>query len=414
MSTLFTVAVLLLAFGGLVFWTANDGIGAGLRVAMVVLIVACPCAIGLAWPTIGALATAEAARRGVLVRDGDVWARIGDIGAVVLDKTGTLTEGRPEVVRSWWASDTVPDRAQMAGALADIESTSRHPVARGVLRYLQAEQGAREVADGVVARAYPGEGVVGSARGLDLTVCSAAAALRFGVIVGREAADFVADAARARLSTVVVGCAETAPSDTAASITSRPVVLAFGLRDAVRADASATLQRLRSDHGVRLLLCSGDHDAATHDVAARVGISDVHANASPTQKAALVTALSADHAVAMIGDGYNDVAAMHDAAVAISPAGATPAAIAASDVVLAHGGLSGVAFLFDRARAVRRDTLLTLTFATVYNAATIGLALSGHVTPLLAALLMPLSSFAVVGLASTLARSANRPDRRPA
>lgn len=389
----FTAFVIAAALAGFAYWAAQDGVGAGLQVAMVVLIVACPCAIGLATPTATSLAIADAARRGVLIREPSVLERTRALRAIVFDKTGTVTEGRPEVERTFWLLDEA-DRVDAVSALADLEATSRHPVARGVTRSLEGEerrlgkQPRRSLPESVELE--PGAGIRGSARGMAVAARSADADGS-----GDAAVDaFVADAQRAGLSVVVLWREAAA-------------IGALALRDALRADARAVIDGLRAE-GLHVELLSGDHSRAVAEVAERLGLQDASGGVGPSDKAARIEALQREFgAVAMVGDGQNDVLALRGASLAVTLAGATPDAIGSSEIVLQSGGLAGLSWALQHARSARSTIRATLLFAGIYNLFGIGWALSGGLTPLAAAVLMPLSSASVVTIAVLMSRSAS-------
>lgn len=403
LGSVFTFVVLALALAGFGYWAAQTGIGDGLRVAMIVLIVACPCAIGLATPATAALTIAAAARRGVLVREVSALERLGKLRHVVFDKTGTVTEGRPEVIDvRWWVEGATRDL--VAAALADLEGTARHPIARGLLRWLEAA-GWRERSTPTTVRILGGEGIEGEARGVPLVALSFAAALRRGLAATIAPADALVRSVEGQGASVVV----VLRGDGGAT---SELVAAFAMRDALRADAADTVRRLRDDHGMQVTLLSGDALAAVEAVAARLGVHDAVAEVDPAAKAARVAALEAAGAVAMVGDGQNDVEALRGASLSVSLAGATPAAIASSEIVLQSGGLGGLVWLMERAAAARRAILATLVFAAVYNAVGVAWALSGRLTPLAAALLMPLSSISVVAIAVLASRRADHAGER--
>ncbi|MCO4763827.1 MAG: heavy metal translocating P-type ATPase [Myxococcales bacterium] len=387
MGAVFTLVVITVSALAFVGWASAEGVGEGLRVAITVLIVACPCAIGLATPVTASLTIAAAAKHGVLVREPSVIDRLGRIRVAVFDKTGTLTQGRPEVVaHRWW----VDDHASLGGALHDIEVTSRHPVAKGVVRWLETTYGPFTSAEPASVKLLAGEGIEGKARGHYLLALGCTASERRGFVSSERAHAWIEQAERDQHSVVCVW--QQAPSGT-------PVlVLTLALQDALRADGARTIGELAAK-GIRPVLLSGDHQRATQGVADRLGIADARGDASPDDKGEQVLALESEGPVIMVGDGYNDVPALRGASLAVTLASGTPGAIAASEVVLHSGGLAGLTRLFDRAAAARRVIHTTLAFAAAYNAIGMALAAAGLITPLLAALLMPLSSGTVVSYA---------------
>ncbi len=420
----FTIAVLAIAAAAAVYWTQEVGLFEGARVALVILIVACPCAIGLASPATVALAVAEAARRGVLVREASTFERAAELRAIALDKTGTVTEGRPEVCDRWldpaW---TTPDR--LLRALADVEGSSRHPIAKGLSRALEGSGGALAAAPAASVRILGGEGICGvgalhaaghgtaaGVGGMAVLALSGGAARRRGLDPGAGAArDFVGrhEASGASIVQVFALRREVSarvalpePEDAGAW----QLLACFAMRDALRADATATVADLQRSLGLEVALLSGDTAQAVAAVAGRVGIADARGAVAPGEKAVAIAALRRIGPVAMVGDGQNDVAALQASSIAVSLEGATPGAIAASEVVLQRGGLAGLGWLVHRARRLRRDVRWTLLLAGVTNAIGIGAAASGALTPLVAAIWMPASSAAVVGFALWRARRA--------
>lgn len=388
-GAIFTAVIIVAAAGGFAYWAAHGGLGTGLQVAMVVLIVACPCALGLATPTAVALAIADAARHGVLIREPSVIERLGVLRSVVFDKTGTVTEGRPEVERSAWAGQGGADPVVVA-ALADVEATSRHPIARGVVRFLESYereaglQPRRQLPESVEVEA--GSGIRGASRGLHVAARAAEGSTNNPTLDA-----FVEAARRDGLSVVVL------TRDDAA-------IGALGLRDALRADATEVVAALRGE-GLHVELLSGDHPVAVAAVAARLHIAAATGDVRPAEKAARIEALQTHGPVAMVGDGQNDVLALEGASLAVTLAGATPSAIGASEIVLQSGGLGGIRWLLEKARRTRSTIRATLAFAAVYNLLGVSWALSGTLTPLIAAVLMPLSSASVVAIAVALSRS---------
>ncbi len=421
----FTVAVLAIAAAAALYWGQEVSLFEGARVALVILIVACPCAIGLASPATVALAVAEAARRGVLVREASTFERAAELRAIVLDKTGTVTEGRPEVSDRWvdsaWAA---PQR--LLRALADVEGSSRHPIARGLCRALEGSVGALDAAPAAAVRIIGGEGICGVGAlaasaacgaagddvGLAVLALSATAARRRGLDQGAAAARaFVASQEASGASIVLVyasrgGISAGAAPPAAEDASAWQLVACFGMRDALRADAAATVVDLQRALQLEVALLSGDTSQAVVAVADRIGIADARGAVVPSEKASAIATLRRLGPVAMVGDGQNDVAALRASSMAFSLEGATPGAISASEVVLQRGGLAGLAWLVHRGRRLRRDVRATLLLAGVTNAIGIGAAATGGLTPLVAAVWMPLSSALVVGFALWRARRA--------
>ncbi len=401
-----TAAVLVAATAGMLLWLPH-GWQRGLEVAMIVLIVACPCALGLAAPVVAALATALAARRGVLVRSPDLVDRLVDVCAVVLDKTGTVTEGQPGVasVETFGMADAA---APILGALAAIEAPSRQPIAKAIAREFEGYGGVRPGPGKVHSEAIAGAGVRGRIDDLEIEALAPRASPDGSAPVGAIAAARTAEVQARGETTVCVWARETR------TVPWRLVAI-VGLRDRLRADARATIEVLRG-RDLRLVLLSGDHRHAVDEAADALGIAERYADADPEAKRARIEVLAAVGPVIMVGDGLNDIAALEGSAIAIAPGSASSGAIAVSDVVLHGHGIGGLAVLFEIADRSRRVVLGDVFFALLYNVVGVSLALTGQLTPLVAALMMPLSSLTVVSFsihAMWRHRTAPRPPMTP-
>ena len=379
----FVPAVIVIAALTLLVWSLAPGGDAalGLQAAMTVLIIACPCAMGLAVPTAVMVATGEAARAGLLVRSGAVLERAHRVTVVAFDKTGTLTEGRPQVKLR-----AALDPRALAYAAA-VERASEHPLARAI------------------ARAAFEEGNVPSAREVSPTVGAGIEGLVEGVAVrvgkptwaweGAEApAGALADAAREadRAGHTLVGVAfDGAP------------VAVFGLADPLKAGAHHALRALRA-RGVRTVLLSGDRRAAVDLAAGELGIDQTRAEVSPAEKVEEIVALQArGEVVAMVGDGVNDAAALAAADVGVAMAGGTDIAIGASDVTATAGDPAALPRLLALGQRTMRIIRQNLAWAFIYNV--VGIPLAAGVlypwtgwllTPVFGSLAMALSSVSVV------------------
>ena len=376
-SAVFVPAILVVALLTFAGWMlTGHGFVAAMIPAVAVLVVACPCALGLATPAAVMVAGGRGAELGLLVRGGEALERIHALRTIVLDKTGTLTVGRPVVV------DVQPlDGADPAAALrlaAAVETASEHPLARAVV---EAASGPFPPAHAV--RSDPGGGVRGVVEGREVAVGSP-----------RWLGVDVADDPR---HTQVVVAVDGVP----ALLLSVADPLRPGARDAVR-----QLERL----GLRPVLATGDRNATAAAVAAAVGIEEVHAQLSPTAKAELVVRLrERDGAVAMVGDGVNDAPALATADVGIALGGGTGAAMAAADITLVHGDVAAVADAIALSRATLRVIRQNLAWAFGYNLVLVPLAIVDVIPPALAALAMALSSVTVVVNALRLRRFRRSP-----
>ena len=361
------------------------------------LVVACPCGLGLATPLVVSAALARAARRGLLIKGGDALERLATPGTFVFDKTGTLTEGRGRVVE--YAGD-----ASVQAAVVALEARSMHPVARAFVAAFEGDrEGASETAsaDGPVvedAREVLGGGMWGRVAGRELWVGNERSTRERGVVVPPWAEEVLGGWLERGLSPALIA------QDGAVV-----ALAAFG--DPLREDAAESLLALRA-LGHRLVLLSGDHPrAVSHAVAqldrAAVGAAAAESSArplfdevlggqSPEQKLAYVEAAAARGPVFMVGDGVNDAAALSAASVGIAVHGGAEASLLAADIFARRDGVDPVVELAQGAQRTIRVLRRGLGVSLVYNFVGLSLAVSGVISPLLAAIIMPASSLTVV------------------
>ncbi|GEM_PF-622582 len=440
----FAIVVASVAVGAGLVWAVMADLESAAAVAMSVLIVACPCGVALARPLVIARTLAVSGQVGVWVRDPGVLERLGDIDRAMLDKTGTLTAGRPRVVDERWTLRGSEKDAVIAAVVA-VESAARHPLGQAIASHFASDTA---VAAGVtghqrkdleqrciqpVADVHElGNGIAGSWRGRTVLVtsCDGLAALdlalpfalqRFAdryagsgetvvcIVADRPHADRLSsDASSSDVSSSDASSSDASSADASSSDASsanpsnRAVAAVLALTDSLRPGAAAAVSSLAA-RGITSTLLSGDHRPAVREVAASVGVPAFIASAGPLHKAREVAIAPARTLV--VGDGFNDLPALRAAAASITFEDAAPAAIATADVVLAGGGLPAIDRLLDLAAASRRATTIAVAWAVTYNAVGIGLAATGHITPLLAAILMPVSSL-TVGLVAVLVTGA--------
>jgi P-type Cu+ transporter len=376
----FVPVVLAIAAATLAGWlvTGHDA-GEAVSAAVAVLIVACPCALGLATPTAVMAGTGRGAQLGILIRGAEVLERAGRVTTALLDKTGTVTEGRMALVEV--AADDGTDPERLLALAASLEDASEHPVARAVA------DGARDrglaLSPAEAFRNLPGRGVSGRVGGHELLVGSAALLEERGWTVPARVLA-AAEAMRAAGRTAVV-----AGWDGRA----RGVL---AVADRVKAGSRAAVERLRA-LGLTTVLLTGDHRATAETVAAELGVDAVAAELLPDGKVAEVRRRQqAGQVVAMVGDGVNDAPALAQADVGVALGGGADVAVEASDLTLVGGDPNGVA----DAIALSRETYATikqnLFWAFAYNVAAIPLAALGRLHPMVAAAAMSLSSVFVV------------------
>jgi P-type Cu+ transporter len=402
-SAVFVPVILAVAAVTFAGWLlAGAGTVAALITAVAVLVVACPCALGLATPVAIMAGTGRGAQLGLLIRGGESLERVHGLATVVLDKTGTLTAGHPAVVRllPLDGSDGRDALALAAGA----EAASEHPLARAVVAAAE-DRGLVPAAAGDV-EAVAGRGVTALAGGLRVQAGSLAWLAEVGVDTS----------AASRLAREL---AEAAQTPVAVAVDGR-LRLLLGIADPLRLDSPAGVARLRA-LGLTPVLATGDTFEAATATAHAAGITSVHAELLPQDKSALVDRLRRDRGpVAMVGDGINDAPALAAADIGIAVATGTGAAMAAADITVVHGGVGAVADAVMLAQATRRIIRQNLGWAFGYNLLLVPLAAAAILPPVLAALAMATSSVTVVGNALRLRRfpatgsRANAPTRTPA
>jgi P-type Cu+ transporter len=368
-------------------WPATDKWATIARSVCAVLIIACPCALGLAVPAALMVGTGRGAKRGILIRDIDALQHAERIDTVVLDKTGTVTRGRP-VVGGIVTYNGV-DEGELLRLAASAEQFSEHPLARAVTQRA-AERGVR-VVEPEKFEYEPGLGVIAAVEGHMLIVGNAALLAKHGL----RAAEPVADAAPRS----VVHVARIGADGRALQLGS------LFVDDEIKADSKAAIAEMHR-LGLRTVLLTGDNAAAARAIAAQVGIDDVRADVRPGQKAQVVRELREGGAhVAMVGDGINDAPALAAADLGIAIGSGSDIAKETGGIVLVSGSLAGIPTALRLSRATMRTIRQNLFLAFVYNVLMIPLAAVGVVTPMWAAGAMALSDVSVIGNALLLRRA---------
>jgi Cu2+-exporting ATPase len=374
----FVGAVCLAALWTFAVWSQRAGWAVAVEHTVALLIVACPCALGLATPLTLAVAVGRAAKQGFLVKNAGVFESLAKGGELVLDKTGTLTDGAPSLVR--WTGDR-----RWVGHLAALESQSKHPVGRALAAEFANDVPAGARVEDVVERLDGG--VSGRVCGVELRVGSPKYLRRHAVDFEEGAGDL---AELLALGHTVVGLA----------VEGRFCGWA-ALRDQLRPEAAATLERL-IELGLAPEVLSGDAPEVVARIEAELGglLERARGGVDPEGKHAAVRELRRERVpVVMVGDGINDAAALAVADVGISVHGGAEASLVAADVHLSKPGLGGLVPLVELARRTVRTIHLNLALSLLYNASFVVLAAGGHIHPLLAAILMPVSSASVLALA---------------
>ncbi|MGY5005367.1 heavy metal translocating P-type ATPase [Streptomyces griseus] len=380
-SAVFVPIVIALALATLGFWLGNDaGLTAAFTAAVAVLIIACPCALGLATPTALMVGTGRGAQLGILIKGPEVLETTRRVDTIVLDKTGTVTTGRM-TLQTTHTTDTTTEAEvlRLAGAL---ENASEHPIAQAVATAATDATGPLPTPEDF--QNVPGLGVQGVVEG-------------HAVLVGRE--QLLAEW-EIRLPAPLAEAKKAAEAAGRTAITvawdgeARAVL---EVADAVKDTSAEAVRRLR-DLGLTPILLTGDNRAVAESVAAEVGIDEVYAEVMPQDKVDVVKRLQAEgRSVAMVGDGVNDAAALAQADLGLAMGTGTDAAIEAGDLTLVRGDLNAAADAIRLSRRTLSTIRTNLFWAFAYNVAALPLAAAGLLNPMIAGAAMAFSSVFVVG-----------------
>jgi cation-transporting ATPase V/Cu+-exporting ATPase len=369
-----TALVWILTGAGLQGMFASMHLQRGIDAAIAVLIVACPCALGLATPVAILVGTGRGARLGLLIRSAEVLERSQDLDTIVLDKTGTVTTGELSVADVWSAPGEDPD--QVLALAASAEAGSEHPVALAIVAAARGR--GLQLTHAAEFRSIPGRGVRALLDGAE-------------VWVGRPSSPQDIPQLASTLE------AWEADGRTAVAVErAQRIVGAVALADTIKPEAAAAIAGLRK-MGIEVELLTGDNPRAAHAVAQAVGVEHVLAGVSPSGKLDEIARLQGEgHRVGMVGDGVNDAAALAQADLGIAMGTGVGAAIEAADISVLSGDLRGVARALRLARETYTIVLQNLGWAFGYNLIALPLAMTGLLSPALAAVAMGLSSITVV------------------
>jgi Cu+-exporting ATPase len=379
-SGVFVPAVLAMAAVTLAGWlAAGSSAQHAFSATLAVLIIACPCALGLATPAALVVACGRGARLGIFIKGYQALESSRSVDTVVLDKTGTVTAGQMSLAGLLTADGT--SRAELLRRAGSVEQASEHAVAAAISSAARAEVGELSQATGFAA--LPGLGARGSVAGQPVTVGREKLFRDQGIKIPAPLADQAERWEQAGWTTVLAGWDGQARGVLAVADTIKPSA----------APAVAELRRL----GLRTVLLTGDNQATASAIAALAGVDEVVADTMPGDKAAIITRLRGEgHAVAMVGDGVNDGPALAAASLGLALGSGTDVAMSAADLILLRDDLMAVPESIKLARATFRTIRRNLAWAFGYNVAAIPLAAIGFLNPLIAAATMALSSAFVV------------------
>jgi len=390
------VVAAVLAFVAWFLWGPEPRLAHAIVSAVAVLIIACPCALGLATPMAIMVGTGHGASAGVLIRNAQALEAMEKVDTLVVDKTGTLTEGKPQLTAVVVAGSF--GEAELLRLAAGVERASEHPLAAAIVRGAE-ERGAKP-ADVSDFRSLTGKGVVGRVDGREVAVGNRS--LLDELKVAAAALDARAEQLRAAGATVMFVALDRQPAGLLA------------VADPIKTSTDEALRLLR-DAGLHLVMLTGDNRTTAAAVAGKLGITDFHAEVLPEQKLEVVRRLQAEgKRVAFAGDGVNDAPALAQADVGVAMGTGTDVAMQAGDITLVKGDLRGIARARALSRATMRNIRQNLFFAFIYNALGVPVAAGvlypffgtgALLNPMLAAAAMSFSSVSVIGNSLRLRRA---------
>ena len=387
------ISIALIAFGAWSIWGPEPRFVFGLIAAVSVLIIACPCALGLATPMSIMVGVGRGAQTGVLIKNAEALERMERVDTIVIDKTGTLTEGKPAVV----AVRTTDGFSEIdvLGLAAGLERHSEHPLALAILH--AAEERHLSVREATNFDSPPGKGVTGNIDGKPIVIGNADFLKEHGIDVAPLTAE-----------------AETMRQDGATAIylaSDGRLAGTIAIADPIKSTTPEALSLLR-DKGLRVVMLTGDNCTTAEAIARRLGITEIESDVLPDRKSAIVARLRQDgHVVAMAGDGVNDAPALATADVGIAMGTGTDAAMESAGITLVKGDLMGIVRARKLSAATMRNIRQNLFFAFIYNAAGVPIAagilypvFGVLLSPIIAAAAMALSSVSVIGNALRLSK----------
>jgi Cu+-exporting ATPase len=391
-SAIFVPVVVSIAVATFAVWfvavhTTGGGVGeAAVRAfaaAVAVLIIACPCAMGLAVPTAVMVSTGKGAELGVLIKGGEALQRAGDITTVVLDKTGTVTEGRPAVTDVEVVRDSAMSSEEMLALVASLETMSEHPLADALVRHARDRGFPVETPEAF--ESHTGRGATGIVQGRALAVGNEALMQDYAVDIAplRSAGHCLGDEGKTAMYVAIDGA----------------LAGVVAVADPIRATSRAAIQQLQR-LGLDVVMLTGDNQRTANAVAREAGIARVVAGVLPAGKVAEIERLQADgRVVAMVGDGVNDAPALAKADIGIAMGSGTDIAVEAADVALMRGDLAGVVDAIRLSRRTMRTMKQNLFWAFAYNVVGIPVA-AGLLFPITGLLLSPILASAAMAFSS--------------
>jgi P-type Cu+ transporter len=371
------LGIAVLSFGN--WWFFTGDLSRAIGVAVAVLVIACPCALGLATPTALMVSSGMGAQRGILIRKGEAIQTMKEVKTVAFDKTGTITKGKPEVKGLF----SIVKESYLVEISASLEKLSEHPLAHAIVEYANLKK-YKEVKNFKILRGRGLEGTISNKK----VVIGNTALMNERKINLKKFEDEIT-----KFETLGNTCMIVSENSKAIGI--------IAVADAIKDDSVQAIATL-NEQGYRTVMITGDNERTAKAIAALVGIKEVIANVLPEDKANKIKELKQHGMVAFVGDGINDAPALKEANVGIAMGTGTDIAIEAGDIVLAKGSLTGVVQSINLSKATFRKIKQNLFWAFAYNVIAIPLAIGGVLHPVIAEIAMALSSISVVTNANLL------------
>jgi len=375
------VIIAIISFVSWAIWGPDPALAYGLVSAVAVLIIACPCALGLATPMSIMTATGRGAQAGVLIKNAEALETFAKVDTLIVDKTGTLTEGKPKLVAV--LPEKGFDETNVLQLAASLELGSEHPLAESIVK--GAEERGLKLSEASDFEAITGKGVKGKVSGVEVVLGNAKMLAELGLVPGDLKAD--ADTRRDEGETVMF------------IVLDGKIAGLVAVADPIKSTTPAALKKLHEE-GFRIIMATGDNERTAKAVAAKLGIDEIRADVMPADKARIVEELQAEgKLVAMAGDGVNDAPALAQSNVGIAMGTGADVAIESAGFTLISGNLDGIVRARRLSRATMRNIKQNLFFAMVYNAAGVPVA-AGILFPFIGLLISPIFAAAAMSFSS--------------
>ncbi len=380
-TNIFVPTILIISLLVFITWMFIAGVSAAVGIAISVLVIACPCALGLATPTALMVSSGMGAKKGILIRKGEAIQTMKEIQIIAFDKTGTITKGKPEVREIY----TKINEKYLMERAASLEKLSEHPLARSIVEKAKLKK-YLEVKNFKIIR---GRGIEGKIKSKHLIIGNSHL-MRSHFVSLKDYQSKISEFENKGYTVMIL-----AENKKALGI--------IGVADAIKEDSAAAIRQLGLQ-GFRTVMITGDNEITAKAIAKQAGISEVIANVMPEEKESKIVELQKKGMVAFVGDGINDAPALKQANVSIAMGTGTDIAIESGDIVLTNGNLLGVVSAVNLSKATFRKIKQNLFWAFAYNSIAIPVAIVGLLNPVIAEIAMALSSITVVTNANLLRR----------